>query len=661
MPSLGEHQLALFLLTLALVLALARLLGEGARRLGQPEVLGQLVAGVLVGPSVFGLLAPGLHAELFHDPGAGLALSGVSWLGALLVLLVAGLEVDLGLLRTRLRPGLLAAGFAVAPSLAVGYGVARLVFGAGTGGSEFLGIVLSVSAISVVAALLIERGQTRREFAQVLLAAGITSELSAWVLVAVAAAGRHGSPLLAGARALALAVAFFAAAVYLGRPLVDRAMRVVSDASVVTAGPLSLVVVLTLAFAAITEALGLHALLGAFVFGVLLSRAPRSNPALVERLRVITLSVFAPVFFALAGAQVDLRSLASARGVRDTAVLLVAATVVKVALAALGSGLGGLRDARSLLVAVGLNAKGGSDVVVAIVGHQLGLLSTRVYTSYTVVALLTVAFTPALMRWLERRAPATGAEQQRLQAEQASARAYTSTLERALVPVLPGTQAALALDLVARLGLEGTELALGDGDPLDRVAEAAGRHDLTVVSGPLPPGGFALAPPLDALVRRCPSDLLVVLTRDGQLPWPLVGRILAPTNGTVAAQCGADLAAVLATAADSELVLLNVTAPSPEGGHAQSPSAVHLQGVGELVGRLGVRQRSRVRAGPYPGEEIVRELDTGNVDLLVVGCTDRGDGDRPYLGGTVERVLSDCPVPVLLLVIRPPALSGTTN
>lgn len=136
MPSLDEHQLLGFLVALAVVILLARLLGEFARRLGQPEVVGQLVAG---------------------DP--GLALSGISWLGALLV---AGLEVD-------------------------------------------------------------ERGQTRREFAQVVLAGGITTELCGWVFVAVAAAAQHGSPLLVAGRAVGLAVVFFIATVVLGRRLVDQA------------------------------------------------------------------------------------------------------------------------------------------------------------------------------------------------------------------------------------------------------------------------------------------------------------------------------------------------------------------------------------------------------------------------------------------------------
>jgi Kef-type K+ transport system membrane component KefB/nucleotide-binding universal stress UspA family protein len=697
-PSLDEHQLIGFLVALAVVIVLARLLGELARRMGQPEVLGQLVAGVLLGPSVLGMLAPQVRSALFIDP--GLALSGVSWLGALLVLMVAGLEVDLGVLRAHLWPGLLAAGFAIVPSLVAGWVFAWLVFESSPGAAAFLGIVLSVTAISVVAALLIERGQTRREFAQVLLAGGITTELCGWVFVAVAAAAQHGSPLLAAGRALALAVGFFVAAVVLGRRLINRAMRMVADTAVSTAAPLSLVIVLTLGFAAVTEALGLHALLGAFVFGVLLFRAPRATPVLRERIRVVTFTVFAPVFFALAGAQVDLRQLINIRALTSVALLLAVATIVKTTLAAVGARLGGFRGLRPLLVGVGLNAKGGSDVVVAILGHQLGLLSGLAYTSYTVVAIITVLFTPTVLRLLEHRSPASGTEQQRLEKEQASARAYTSTLERVLVPETAELYPRLAIDVLENLALsqnranrplditrltmavkttaEGNRGAdvraspvlnsmesvhlfdseLGRGQELlTGIEEAAARHDLTAIGARTPDGQPSLGGLADAVIHRCRSDVLVVVAPPKQLLRRPVRRILVPTNGLPAAAAAADLGGLLAEATAAELILLNVTAPrtaaaTPAADRPAPASADHLENLSQLLTRLDIRQRRRVRHGNFPGDEILAEISESGVDLVVLGCTDRGHGTAPYLGDTVERLLNATPVPLILLVVR---------
>jgi Kef-type K+ transport system membrane component KefB/nucleotide-binding universal stress UspA family protein len=701
MPSLDEHQLIGFLVALVVVIALARLLGELARRVGQSEVLGQLVAGVLLGPSVLGVLAPRVRSALFTEP--GLALSGVSWLGALLVLMVAGLEVDLGVLRTQLRPGLLAAGFAIVPSVAAGWVFAWLVFGLSPDAAVFLGIVLSVTAISVVAALLIERDQTRREFAQVLLAGGIVTELCGWVFVAVAAAAQHGSPLLVAGRALALAVGFFVAAVFLGRRLVDRAMRAVADTAVSTAASLSLVIVLTLGFAAVTEALGLHALLGAFVFGVLLFQAPRATPVLRERIRVVTFSVLAPVFFALAGAQVDLRQLTNASALGSVALLLAIATVVKTTLAALGARLGGFRGLRPLLVGFGMNAKGGSDVVVAILGHQLGLLPGLAYTSYTVVAIITVLFTPSVLRLLEYRSPASTAERQRLDHEQASARAYTSTLERVLVPETAELHPELAIDVLEKLALSQnranrpldiTHLSVPtrapscgavraspvltaadavtlfhstldrDQDLLTGIEQAAARHHLTAIGARASNGQPSLGELADAVIHRCPSDVLVVVAAKGQSLWPSVRRILVPTNGLPAAAAAADLGGLLAEGTNAELILLNVTAPRTNAvDHAADPrspaSAIHLEDLSQLLTRLDIRQRHRIRRGNFPGDEILAEITESGIDLVILGCTDRGHGDHAYLGDTVERVLRTAPVPLILLITRHPSTRHT--
>ncbi|MGH3832708.1 MAG: universal stress protein, partial [Pseudonocardiaceae bacterium] len=419
-------------------------------------------------------------------------------------------------------------------------------------------------------------------------------------------------------------------------------------------------------------------------------------PALREQVRGVTFTVFAPVFFALAGAQVDLRQLGNSQTLASVALLLVVATVVKIGLAAVGARLGGFRGLRPLLVGVGINAKGGSDVVVAILGHQLGLLSGLAYTSYTVVAIITVLFTPTLMRVLERRSPASGAERQRLEKEQATERAYTSTVERVLVPEAAELYPGLAIDLlenlalsqnranrpldITRLAMAETATTVGDrgadlraspvlnraedvhlfDSKLDRgqdllagIEEASARHDLTAIGAHPQPGQPTLGELADSVIHRCHSDVLAVVTLDGQLSWPSVRRILVPTNGLPAAEAAADLGGLLAESSNAELVLLNVTAPRPRS-HVGSPlapaSAVHLKGLSQLLTRLDIRQRHRIRHGNFPGDEILAEITESGADLVVLGCTDRGHGAYSYLGDTVERLLTTCPVPLILLV-----------
>src|SRR5207302_745664 len=131
--------------------------------------------------------------------------------------------------------------------------------------------------------------------------------------------------------------------------------------------------------------------------------------------------------------------------------LLVVATVVKVGLAALGARLGGERGWESLLIGVGINLKGGTDVIVAVVGTELGLLSTTAYSMYAVVAILTVFFSPPVFRYLEGKAPPTPEEQERLEAEEAGRRSYVPKIERVLVPISKPLHGSLAASVVERI------------------------------------------------------------------------------------------------------------------------------------------------------------------------------------------------------------------
>jgi Kef-type K+ transport system membrane component KefB len=308
--SLSDQQILAVLVSLALILVLARAMGELARRVGQPEVLGELFAGFLLGPSVFGALLPGVHDWLFLNREVGGILSGMSWIGAILLLLMAGFEVDLAILRQVVRPGLLAAALAIFPSLIAGTLFAAVIFGALPPGGTYLGIVLSVTGVSVIAKILMERDQMRRRYAQVVLAAGITSEVLVWLIIAVIAV-RSPSPLHAGGSHIVYAAGFLLLMMTIGRRLTFWAMRRVEDFSGIVMGQLSFVLVLTFLVAAVTQSLGLHALLGAFVVGVIVTAAPRSHDRMLRGLQALTLGLFGPVFFALAGMRVDILKLGS--------------------------------------------------------------------------------------------------------------------------------------------------------------------------------------------------------------------------------------------------------------------------------------------------------------------------------------------------------------
>lgn len=710
MQSLSEHQLLAALLAVAVILVVGRGAAELARRLGQPEVLGELLGGVLLGPSVFGALFPSLNQGLFLDKAVSQGLSLLSWVGAILVLLIAGIEVDLRILRQNARPGILAAAFAIVPSIVAGTLFAWFVLGRTPPDGIFLGLVLTVTAVSVAAKILIERDTLRRGYAQVILAAGVASEVVVWLLISVVSSLKNGDAFVSGARAAVVVVVFFALMMTLGRRFTYWAMRRTADLSFIVNGELSLVLVLTFISAAITQALDLHALLGAFVFGVLLSQAPRATQELKTRIQTLTVSLFAPIFFVLAGMRVDIFKLGSLWALVAVIALFLLATAVKVGLGALGARLGGLRAFESLLVGIGINLKGGTDVVVAILGAQLGLLSVRGYTLYAVVAILTVLVSPPIISLLERRVPPSHGELERLNREEARRRAYLPHLERVLVPSVPALHSDVAAGVVEQIArvkhqefevFDITELTVGSKgdrvtgpvgavvnagnqlreagesqtvevmrrqtaarDPVAEILQAAADHDIIAIGADSPSprvDAFSLGPLQDRIIDQAQSDVLVVVGQGERIAAANIRRILVPVNGFAHSLAAGDVAAYLARAYDAELVLFTSTRPHLDSlfwrdrGHKRLlESGYHLlRELSFRVGRLNVYNNQRVVICDDPGSAILSELERQPYDLIVLGAVDRSTDNRVYLGTHVEVVLTRAAVPAVVLVSHP--------
>lgn len=706
LPALSEHQTLIALVALAAIVLLARLAGELARRLHQPEVLGQLVAGFLLGPSVFGAVLPSLHRAVLLDPTVSMVLSGLSWIGAVMLLLVAGMEVDLAILRREVRPGLLAAGFAIIPSLTAGALFAWLALGRKPPGGLFLGIVLSVTAVSVASTILIERGSVRRAFAQVILAAGVASEVIVWLFVSVVSAVHGSSPLIAGIRSAIFAAAFIAFMLTAGRRFTFWTIRLAQDAAWIARGQLSLVLVLTFISAAITQGLGLHALLGAFIFGVLLNRAPRSKEDVHEGLQALTFGLFGPIFFALAGMRVDILRLGSLSAIGAVLILLIVASAVKVGFSALGARLGGRPGWEAVLVAMGLNLKGGTDVVVAVIGTELGLLSVRAYSMYAVVAILTVLFSPALIDWLERRTPPTEDEQERLQREEATRRAYVPRIERVLVPVQSDLLPSLAASVVERLAgskheqsqifditqfdvceaasqpqepdvaeahdrlgeaatldtVNVTARRVATDDVLETILETARGYDLIAVGAHQPSSGeiLTLGQLQDAIIHHAQTDVLIAIDeQEERFGCNTEGRILVPTNGLEYSMAAGDIAGALGEACGSDITLLHVVHSGMEDDlrgederHLAENAESMMDELAFRIGRLGVGTETKVRVGPNAAEEILRELEEQPYQLVVLGAKDRGQNGRPYLGRSIRTFLTRNRTPAVLLVSR---------
>ncbi|RBM23372.1 cation:proton antiporter [Streptomyces sp. PT12] len=419
-----EHELLLLLLQIGLLLLMALLLGRLAVRLRMPAIVGELCAGVLMGPSLLTAVAPGVAEWLFpQEPGQMHLLDAVGQLGVLLLVGFTGVHLDMSLVR---RHGAKAAGVSAAGllvPLAMGLGLGLLLPNAMRGPEAetltfalFVGVAMSVSAIPVIARTLIDMGLLHRTLGQLILVVGTVDDAIGWLLLSVVAAmattGLDGGELVWTFGQLGL-VLLCAATV--GRVVVGAAMRLAAR-SEVRGMPIAASVVLITLAAAGTHALGLEAVFGAFLCGILIGRTTEEvGPRRLEPLNTTVLVVLAPLFFATAGLRMDLTALA------DPVIALWAGAVVATAIAGkfIGAFVGalGARMSRweALALGAGMNARGVIEVIIAMAGVRLGLLSTEMFSVVVLVAVLTSVMAPPLLRFAMSRVERTADEDTREQ------------------------------------------------------------------------------------------------------------------------------------------------------------------------------------------------------------------------------------------------------
>ncbi|MDH3262058.1 MAG: cation:proton antiporter [Acidimicrobiia bacterium] len=692
---------------LAVLLGVARLLGELARRVGQPAVVGEILAGVILGPSVLGALTPGLAAVwLPASPVQAQLLETVALIGVMLLMVVTGFETDLGLIRRRAGT---AAGVAVGGLLLpFGAGLAlgwwfpkdllgdpdqRLVF------ALFLATTMAVSAIPVLASILLDLRMMRRDIGQTMLAAGMVNDLVGWAVLGVLIALAEGGGGLGTVGVTVLTVLFFlVVTIVVGPFIVNRTIRFVHKASGTSHRFLTVTLVLVFAWAAFSQALHLEPVIGAFAMGILLGRVRRLPVSVAESLESLALGLFAPIFFAVAGLKVNLVALAEPRLAGLTLAVIAVAIVGKTAGAyAGGRWLAGADHWTSLAYGVGLTARGAIGIVVATVGQSLGIITQDVFSIIVVMAVVTSLFTPpALKATLRRVAPAAD-EAARLRREEAAAGGLTRRVGRVLVPIRPprhpGDSLAVKVVLLGRLagperlavtfmsaadGLERAEAeqtvrsAARDigfrsdvttrvvpGDPVQGVLdEAAKGYDLVLL------GATDVAANLESLfgsvvddiVRMVSIPTLVVRGSPASAGWQ-PQRILVPTDGTPASRRAADLAFSLA-GPDTTVTVLHVVPSvlSPVVSITDTGPVQRLDVAHEIVSEVrdrgierGVATATMVELGPEVDEAILQAARQIGADLVVLGTSARTGTRRLYLGPRVERILTGSPCPVAVL------------
>ena len=392
------------LLQLLVILVTARLCGLLLRLVGQPSVIGEMAAGVLLGPIVFGAMLPDLHAQLFA-PASLPALSSLATLGVVLFMFTVGAELRApdGVRAQIKAAGLVALLGALLP-MALGLGVAPLLYPAlapdGVGFwpfALFLASAMSITAFPVMARILKDRDMTRTRIGRLALGAAALSDVVAWIMLAVVVALVGSGDGAVGFAKTTLGLLVLCLLVFGAlKPLYAWLLRTHAPDGKPSMTVLSAIMVGVFACAAATEWLHLHAVFGAFLFGACLPRDDRLLASLVERLEHLAIVVLMPILFALAGLNTTADAFASA-GLGALALILAVAVFGKIVGGAGGARIAGYGWRDSLAVGSLMNARGLMELIVLKVGLDAGLIGAELFTMLLVMAILTTVMAGPLV------------------------------------------------------------------------------------------------------------------------------------------------------------------------------------------------------------------------------------------------------------------------
>ena len=708
---------ALLIAEVVLLMVVGRLLGEVLQRFGQPALVGQLLAGLILGPSLLGWIWPQAQHVLFPRTEAQKAMiDGLSQIGILLLLLLTGMETDLKLVKKAKAAAAAVSISGVAVPFLGGFLLGQFLpdslLPPGLNGrlvpSLFLGTALAISSVKIVAMVVREMNFMRRNLGQVIVASAIIEDTIGWVIIAITfgIAGQQRFSLVSLGQTVAGVGLFLLFSFTIGRRIVFATIRWANDNFRSEFPVITAILVVMGVMALMTQALGVHTVLGAFIAGVLIGESPILTDHIQQQLRGLIAAFFMPVFFGMSGLSADLTViLRQPELILFTLLVIALASLGKFLGAFAGAQLGGLRFKEGVALGCAMNARGSTEVVVASIGLSIGVLSQNLYTMIVTMAMVTTLAMPPMLRAALRRVPMREDEQTRIRREALDETGFLPRLERLLLAVdesaagkftarlaglLAGAQGmpvtiikgdATGAEAPPRQGQVAKEVKQGARQAASKVIADAHEPDPEKVHlterAPRPEdntpseavkdevrkgydmlligvqecceedGGFT--PLVSRLARAFVGN--IALFAAGGAPLPALGRnarLLVAVNGTEVSRNAAEMAFALARATGS-----SVTAMYAAAGYRKRRTRTReeelLKDIARLAERYDVKLRSHIAGSGEPAKAILRAA--ARHSLIVMGVSAR-PGEDLFFGNTASQVLMAGQHPVLFLAHR---------
>ncbi|WNG59356.1 cation/H(+) antiporter [Archangium gephyra] len=696
MPALAHNALTLLIVQFLVIIGVSRLIGRGARWLDQPLVIAEVVAGIVLGPSLLGWLAPGAMEWLF--PASSMSvLKMLSQVGLILFMFLIGLELDPKLLKGRGHASVVISHTSIIVPFALGAGAALWLYPRLSDPSVpfssfvlFMGVAMSITAFPVLARILTERRLLSSRVGAMTITCAAVDDVTAWCLLAFVVSIVRASDLMHAGITTVLAMLYIAFMLMVVRPFLARLGARVANKEGLNQNGMALTLMMLLASAWATELIGIHALFGAFMMGSVIPKEGGLAQALAEKLEDVAVVLLLPLFFAFSGLRTQIGLLSTNDHWVMCGIIILLACVGKFGGSAVAARLTGMRWREAGALGILMNTRGLMELIVLNIGLDLGVISPTLFTMMVVMALVTTFMTTPLLRWIYP--PEEMAKDQisvTPEAEQVEAPPYTVmmcvshgqsgagmvTLGRALTgaPQEPSQLYALHLirpterasfhlrhdpekasgdslaPLLGRangLGVQVRPLSFVSTEPgsdICRTAEAK-QADLILLGWHKPLfSRTMLGGTVHEVMQEASTGVAVLVDRGLEN----VRRVLVPFIGSVHDRAALGLARRLLHHASAEITILHVTQSDGTPGHSGARPLVD-----ELFPQGSGRVHFKVVAHESPEDAALEEARRG-YDLVVVGVGSEWGLEDSLFGLHRQRLIGDAPTS--LLVVRHPA------
>jgi len=405
MGKLGHADVVHLLFQLSIMLVMGRLFAELMRRLNQPGVIGEIFAGILLGPTVLGMIKPEWFEALYPIGSvSGVVLSGFVQVAVVMLLFVAGLEVDLHIVWQQGRQAISTSLFGLVIPFSIGF-VFPYFFPAFFGMADehgrltfalFMGTAMAITALPVIVRILMDLNLFKSRMGLLVVSSAMIDDLVGWLIFSVILGliGKGASMPIVNTILLTLGFAIFMLTI--GRWMLNRLLPWVNRHFAWPGGVLSLSLALCFLAGAFTEYIGIHAIFGAFIMGVALGDSEHFSERAKEIVHQFINNVFAPLFFVSIGLRVNF---ISNFDLMLTIIILVIAFAGKIVGSGLGTRLGGFSWKESLAAGFGMNARGAMEIILGLIALENGLINEKVFVSLVIMALITSMTSGPLMKW----------------------------------------------------------------------------------------------------------------------------------------------------------------------------------------------------------------------------------------------------------------------